>query len=130
MAHEGVKHDYHLVNPSPWPLLGSVAALVLTMGGVMWMKGLFGEPKRASLETWTSLTWLASGTSRIRFGPLVCPLTFHHPALLAKRAAAALFVIATYSGAMNLAKTTQSALPLRTAASNLSTWFRERGFTG
>jgi TetR/AcrR family transcriptional regulator, transcriptional repressor for nem operon len=48
----------------------------------------------------------------------------------AKRAAAALFVIATYSGAMNLAKTTQSALPLRTAASNLSTWFRERGFTG
>jgi F420-dependent oxidoreductase-like protein len=50
--------------------------------------GLFGEPKRASLETWTSLTWLASGTSRIRFGPLVCPLTFHHPALLAKRAAA------------------------------------------
>ena len=48
MAHEGVKHDYHLVNPSPWPLLGSVAALVLTMGGVMWMKGLFGFPK----HTW------------------------------------------------------------------------------
>ena len=45
MAHEGVKHDYHLVNPSPWPLLGSVAALALTMGGVMWMKGLFGFPK-------------------------------------------------------------------------------------
>jgi cytochrome c oxidase subunit 3 len=48
MAHEGVKHDYHLVNPSPWPLFGSVAALVLTMGGVMWMKGLFGFPK----HTW------------------------------------------------------------------------------
>ena len=48
MAHEGVKHDYHLVNPSPWPLVGSVAALVLTMGGVMWMKGLFGFPK----HTW------------------------------------------------------------------------------
>ncbi|HLY80952.1 MAG TPA: cytochrome c oxidase subunit 3 [Caulobacteraceae bacterium] len=45
MAHEGVKHDYHLVNPSPWPLVGSIAALVLTMGGVMWMKGLFGFPK-------------------------------------------------------------------------------------
>ena len=45
MAHEGVKHDYHLVNPSPWPLFGSLAALVLTMGGVMWMKGLFGQPK-------------------------------------------------------------------------------------
>jgi cytochrome c oxidase subunit III len=45
MAHEGVKHDYHLVNPSPWPLLGSIAAFVLTAGGVMWFKGIFGEPK-------------------------------------------------------------------------------------
>ena len=52
------------------------------------LTGLFGEPKRASLDTWASLTWLASNTSRIRFGPLVCPMTFHHPALLAKRAAA------------------------------------------
>ena len=45
MAHADVKHDYHLVNPSPWPLVGSIAALALTMGGVMWMKGLFGFPK-------------------------------------------------------------------------------------
>src|SRR5438445_737621 len=52
------------------------------------LTGLSGDPKRPSLDTWASLTWLASNTSRIRFGPLVCPLTFHHPALLAKRAAA------------------------------------------
>lgn len=45
-----------------------------------------------------------------------------------KRAAAAEFIIAAYSGAMNLAKATQSASPLRTAASNLSTWLRERCF--
>ena len=45
MAHEGVKHDYHLVNPSPWPLIGSIAAFVLALGRVMWMKGLFGVPK-------------------------------------------------------------------------------------
>ena len=42
MAHDGVKHDYHLVNPSPWPLVGSIAAVVMAMGGVIWMKGLFG----------------------------------------------------------------------------------------
>jgi alkanesulfonate monooxygenase SsuD/methylene tetrahydromethanopterin reductase-like flavin-dependent oxidoreductase (luciferase family) len=52
------------------------------------LTGLFGESRRPSLDTWASLTWLATGTSRIRFGPLVCPLTFYHPALLAKRAAA------------------------------------------
>jgi cytochrome c oxidase subunit 3 len=32
-----VKHDYHLVNPSPWPLIGSAAAFVLAVGAVLWM---------------------------------------------------------------------------------------------
>ena len=45
MAHAGVKHDYHLVNPSPWPLVGSIAAVVLAIGGIVWMKGMFGLPK-------------------------------------------------------------------------------------
>lgn len=48
----------------------------------------------------------------------------------AKLTAAAAFVIATYSGAMNLAKSAQSAAPLRTAASTLAAWLRERGFSG
>ena len=52
------------------------------------LTGLFGDSRRDSLDTWASLTWLASHTRRIRFGPLVSPLTFYHPALLAKRAAA------------------------------------------
>ena len=30
-------HDYHLVDPDPWPLIGSMSALFLTGGGVMWM---------------------------------------------------------------------------------------------
>ena len=42
MAHGEVKHDYHLVNPSPWPLLGSMAVLTTAIGGVTFMKGLFG----------------------------------------------------------------------------------------
>ena len=45
-------------------------------------------PKRESLELWTSLAVLADRTERLRFGPLVCPLTFHHPFHLAQRAAA------------------------------------------
>lgn len=52
------------------------------------LTGLFGDSGHPSLDTWASLTWLATHTTRIRFGPLVCPLTFYHPALLAKRAAA------------------------------------------
>ena len=29
-------HDYHLVNPSPWPLLGAIAGGSLFSGAVMW----------------------------------------------------------------------------------------------
>jgi cytochrome c oxidase subunit 3 len=30
-------HPYHLVDPSPWPFVGSLAALVLTIGAVLFM---------------------------------------------------------------------------------------------
>ncbi|MEL6258320.1 MAG: cytochrome c oxidase subunit 3 [Pseudomonadota bacterium] len=45
MADADVRHDYHLVNPSPWPLTGALAVTVLAMGGVAYMKGLFGIPE-------------------------------------------------------------------------------------
>jgi cytochrome c oxidase subunit 3 len=45
---EGVKHDYHLVNPSPWPLVGSISATVMALGGVTWMKGMFGLPQHTA----------------------------------------------------------------------------------
>ena len=45
MSSGDVKHDYHLVNPSPWPLIGSLAVLTLAVGGVTYMKGLFGLEK-------------------------------------------------------------------------------------
>jgi cytochrome c oxidase subunit 3 len=40
MAHGEVKHDYHLVNPSPWPFVGSIGALVTAIGAVVLMRGL------------------------------------------------------------------------------------------
>lgn len=52
------------------------------------LTGLAGESRRPSLDTWTSLTVLATRTLRIRFGPMVSPITFYHPTLLAKMAAA------------------------------------------
>lgn len=49
---------------------------------------LMGRTERDALETWVSLADLAGRTSRLRFGPLVCSMTFRHPALLARMAAA------------------------------------------
>lgn len=41
-----------------------------------------------SLELITSLTYLAQNTERIHFSPLVTPLSFQHPVMLARQAAA------------------------------------------
>jgi F420-dependent oxidoreductase-like protein len=46
------------------------------------------DADRESLETWVALTLTAAETTRLRFGPLVCPITFRHPSLLARMAAA------------------------------------------
>jgi len=44
-------------------------------------------PDKESLECWTSLTWLASHTKNLEFGPLVSPLSFRDPTMLARMAA-------------------------------------------
>ncbi len=48
MAHGEVKHDYHLVDPSPWPFVGSLGAFTMLIGAVFWMNkdytGFFGLP--------------------------------------------------------------------------------------
>ena len=43
--HDAPQHDYHLVNPSAWPLVCSIFAVVWALGMVVMMKGLFGLPK-------------------------------------------------------------------------------------
>lgn len=45
-------------------------------------------PDNDSLEMITSLVWLADHTERIRFGPLVAPVSFREPVMLARQAAA------------------------------------------
>jgi cytochrome c oxidase subunit 3 len=36
-----VQHDYHLVDPSPWPAVGSVSAFITAVGAIMWMRHAF-----------------------------------------------------------------------------------------
>jgi len=45
-------------------------------------------PDKESLELWTSLTWLASHTERIEFGPLVTPMSFRDPTMTVRMASA------------------------------------------
>jgi F420-dependent oxidoreductase-like protein len=79
-------------NGLTWPLWQNLAAAVEDLG----FAGLYRSdhftnatpPDKESLELWVSLTWLASHTKRIEFGPLVSPVSFRHPALTASMAAA------------------------------------------
>ena len=41
-GHAKPQHDYHLVNPSPWPLLGSIGALIMAIGAVACMQQMKG----------------------------------------------------------------------------------------
>ncbi|NOX95314.1 MAG: cytochrome c oxidase subunit 3 [Alphaproteobacteria bacterium] len=43
MAGAEVQHEYHLVKPSAWPLVGAISATMLMIGGVIWMKSGAGE---------------------------------------------------------------------------------------
>jgi len=75
-----------------WPRWQRLASEVEQLG----FAGLFrsdhftnaSPPDKESLELIVSLTYLACSTSRIHFGQLVSPLSFRHPAMLARQAAA------------------------------------------
>ena len=79
-------------NGLTWPRWQKIVRLVEELG----FAGLYrsdhftnaNPPDQESLELWVSLTWLAANTSRIEFGPLVTPFSFHHPAITARIAAA------------------------------------------
>ncbi|CAN6882575.1 unnamed protein product [Brassica oleracea var. botrytis] len=46
---ESQRHSYHLVDPSPWPISGSLGALATTVGGVMYMHPFQGGARLLSL---------------------------------------------------------------------------------
>jgi F420-dependent oxidoreductase-like protein len=79
-------------NGLTWPRWQNIARAVEDLG----FAGLYRSdhftnaqpPDKESLELWVSLTWLASHTKRIEFGPLVSPVSFRHPAFTARMAAA------------------------------------------
>jgi len=75
-----------------WKRWQNIAAVVEANG----YKGLYrsdhytnaNPPDLDSLECWVSLSWLATHTKRIEFGPLVTPISFRHPTHTARMAAA------------------------------------------
>jgi cytochrome c oxidase subunit 3 len=63
MTGTGIKQPYHLVDPSPWPIIGSISAFILALGGLTYMHpDMFGkgmEPMLTALGPWKILIGLA-----------------------------------------------------------------------
>ena len=43
-GHAKPNHEYHLVDPSPWPIVGAFSALIMAIGAIMWMAQHKGSP--------------------------------------------------------------------------------------
>lgn len=71
-----------------WPRWQRIARAVEDLGFVgLYRSDHFTDanpPDMDSLELWVALTWLASHTSRIEFGPMVSPVSFRHPVFTAR----------------------------------------------
>ncbi|MCX6046453.1 MAG: LLM class F420-dependent oxidoreductase [Chloroflexi bacterium] len=71
-----------------WPRFQRIAHAIEDLG----FAGLYRSdhftnpqpPDSDSLELWVSLTWLASHTKRIEFGPMVSPVSFRNPVFTAR----------------------------------------------
>ena len=54
MATAQVKHhDYHLVDPSPWPIVGAISAFIMAVGAIGWMHHMY------------SAAWLVFGVGTV-----------------------------------------------------------------
>jgi len=75
-----------------WPRFQRLAQVVEDLGFIGFFRSDHftnaNPPDKDSLELWVSLTWLASHTKHIEFGPLVSPVSFRHPTFTARMAAA------------------------------------------
>ena len=68
MAESHAKHhDYHLVDPSPWPVLASAAAFVMAIGAIVWMRSTGGGDGLFGLKGPTTFFVGAAGAAAVAF---------------------------------------------------------------
>ena len=57
-------HDYHILPPDIWPLIGSISAVTLTSGGVLTMHSLPSTSSTLPLRTELAITFTTVDLSR------------------------------------------------------------------
>ncbi len=60
-SHAKPNHDYHLVDPSPWPALASLGALLMAIGAIAWMRTAGGGLTLPVVGTIKGSAWFIAG---------------------------------------------------------------------
>ena len=75
-------HDFHILPPSPWPLVGAMAALVMAAGAIMWMHDIGFGPWVFGLGTvgvlFTMYSWWADVVREANSGDHTPVVQLHH----------------------------------------------------
>ncbi len=64
------KHPFHMVQPSPWPAVGTVAAFTMAVGGIWFMKGgpIYGFLAGVAILIYTGYGWWRDVVAEARNG--------------------------------------------------------------
>jgi cytochrome c oxidase subunit 3 len=76
-------HDYHLVNPSPWPIVGSISAFIMAVGAIGWMHHMYtGAPIVFGIGVigvlYTMVAWWADVIREANTGDHTRVVQLHH----------------------------------------------------
>lgn len=73
-------HDYHLVDPSPWPALASLGAFIMAIGGIMWMRDVTPWVFMIGLAAvlYTAFVWWADVIKESNSGDHTPVVQMHH----------------------------------------------------
>ncbi len=75
-------HDYHIIDPSPWPMIGSISAGIMAVGGIYWMHDANWGPWVFALGVmgvlFTMYVWWADVVKEANGGDHTPVVQLHH----------------------------------------------------
>jgi cytochrome c oxidase subunit 3 len=73
-------HDYHLVDPSPWPVIGAVGAFILALGAIFYMHGgtLWAIAPGLGVVLYTMFMWWRDVRTEANTGDHTRVVQLHH----------------------------------------------------
>ncbi len=80
MSAHANNHDYHLVDPSPWPALASLGAFIMAVGAIMWMRDVTPWVFWIGLAAvlYTAFVWWADVIKEANTGDHTPVVQMHH----------------------------------------------------